>query len=283
MKTSIRLQQSRARNPKSSSGFTLIELLVVIAIIAILASLLLPALSRATQRAQGIKCVSNMKQMQLGWQMYVDDNNDRVPPNDAWTLAGGLPYDTNKTWVRGRMRYDQSVQDNTNEVYLHTSHLSPYQPSLGVWKCPSDKSTSKHGGRLYPRVRSVTMNDMVGAISHPPSTQPEYAHLQQVKRLGDAVNPAPANLFVFMDSSAQSIATGYFGLESVDPAEDPSTYQWAVVPASYHGHAAGLSFADGHAELHRWRDPRTWTAKQFDACPKNQDMLWILQHMTGRR
>ncbi len=283
MKTTTRCRQSLQLNPKSGLGFTLIELLVVIAIIAILASLLLPALSRAKERAQGIQCVSNMKQMQLAWQMYVDENNDRVPPNDAWTTAGGLPYDTNKTWVRGWMNYYQPVQDNTNAVYLRTSHLSAYQPSLGVWKCPSDKSTSRHEGRLYPRVRSITMDLVIGSISDPLNTSAEFAHLQQVKRLADAVNPAPADLFVFIDTSAQSIATGYFGLESVDPASDPSTYQWAVVPASYHGHAAGLSFADGRAELHRLRDPRTWTAKQFDTCPNNPDMLWILQHMTGRR
>src|SRR5262245_41431729 len=102
------------------TGFTLIELLVVIAIIAILASLLLPTLGKAKARAQGIKCLSNMKQMQLAWLMYADENNDRVPPNDAWSTTSGYEYNTNKTWVRGWMVYKMPVQDNTNEVYLQT-------------------------------------------------------------------------------------------------------------------------------------------------------------------
>src|SRR5207244_1834559 len=110
MKTTIRSQQSRARNPKSDSGFTLIELLVVIAIIAILASLLLPALGKAKAKAHGIKCLSNMKQMQLAWVMYVDENNDHVPPNNPWEKARGYPYNTNQTWVRGWMEYIHQLQ-----------------------------------------------------------------------------------------------------------------------------------------------------------------------------
>src|SRR5881409_2452201 len=127
----------------SRSAFTLIELLVVIAIIAILASMLLPALGKAKQKAQGIQCLSNLRQMGLSWMMYAGDNNDWVPPNEDGGHFLGDPNIRNLVWVRGWLDNSTSTPDNTNTVFLATSHLAPYLHSLGVWKCPADKSTSK--------------------------------------------------------------------------------------------------------------------------------------------
>src|SRR6266545_3314837 len=132
-------------------GFTLIELLVVIAIIAILAALLLPTLAKAKTKAHGIQCLNHLRQMGLAWIMYADDNTDRIPPNNVNAT------DYARTWVRGWMDYATSVPDNTNILYLMASHLWPYHKSLGIWRCPADKSMSRHGGRLLPRVRSIAM------------------------------------------------------------------------------------------------------------------------------
>jgi prepilin-type N-terminal cleavage/methylation domain-containing protein len=119
------------------SAFTLIERLVVIAIIAILAGMLLPALSKAKTKAQGIQCLSHLRQMGLAWVIYAGDNQDRIPPN-----AGMDPYSRATEWVRGWLRFATDHAHNTNVLFLNDSSLGPYVSSLGVWRCPADKSTT---------------------------------------------------------------------------------------------------------------------------------------------
>jgi prepilin-type N-terminal cleavage/methylation domain-containing protein/prepilin-type processing-associated H-X9-DG protein len=279
-------------NKGRQPGFTLIELLVVIAIITILAALLLPALSKAREQAEGISCLNNTRQLTLAWLIYADDHEGLLPYNLG---MNGSSFRTNINWVNNVMTWDLS-SDNTNTATITDASLGPYvNGTTSIYHCPSDRALS--GIQLAAgwdrRIRSYSMNAMVGnagiiSANGVNTNNPNYTQFFKITQM-----PRPADIFVFLDEHPDSIDDGYFLNKDaeVNYGYNDGGAEWIDLPASYHNNAAAFSFADGHAALHRWLKSNTIHPPAPDAAnlpivipatpaDERTDFDWVLQHMS---
>jgi prepilin-type N-terminal cleavage/methylation domain-containing protein/prepilin-type processing-associated H-X9-DG protein len=274
----------------SRGGFTLIELLVVIAIIAILAGMLLPALAKSKTKAQGIQCMNNHRQLMLAWRFYAEDNNDNllyayVAPNDARS---------SQAWVQGSLDLGSpNSADNWNpDLHIRKSPLMPFLGnSLQVWKCPADKSFGLSAGKRVPRVRSMAMSIWTGGRGDTPlDFSGGWGPTWKVyRKLSDMTDPGPSRTWVFLDEREDSINDSLF-IVSMDGYPGLSTTKIVDYPASYHNNAGGFSFADGHSEIHKWKDPRTVPKLKPGvnlalnvSSPNNADVYWMQDNSTRKK
>ena len=286
-------------------AFTLIELLVVIAIIAVLAALLLPALAKAKSKAQGVQCLNNHKQLALGWRLYAEDNVDWITyastANSTARPPTANPADPdNYAWSGAHMDFNGANRANWDPNYdMVKRPLWPYIKQQGVYKCPADHSTVVFNQVTYPRILTMSMNLYVGGFAPIPGTDPGRAGTDGHWPFADPymVYPritsitVPSMIFVFLDMREDRVNWSNFMTDMTGYSPpNPSAYSFTSdLPGMYHNMAAGFSFADGHSEMRRWRDPRTTpplqdggnpTGVSSTPAPNSVDVAWLQDHST---
>ena len=278
----------------SDGGFTLIELLVVIAIIAILAALLLPVLSRVKLKAQGIYCMNNGRQMMLAIHLYTGDYQELYPPNpDDGNTTPGYNWCPGQAGPGGAEEFNSDILADQSRALL-----APYTgKNVAIYKCPGDKRTGRSTapstlGQKVPAARTFSMSQAVGTDPYPPSngqlavngpwldgthvhhrTGPWYTYGKTTA----VIKPGPAGLFVLLDENARSINDAGFAVSMVESVFKDG-------PGSYHCSACGLAFADGHSEIHKWKDPRTiaWSGAGVYT-PPNPDVTWLQERTSANK
>lgn len=277
----------------SPPGFTLIELLVVIAIIAILAGMLLPALAKSKQKAQGIQCMNNHRQLCMAWRMYAEDSRDLlVYASDDGTQSNPL---NQYAWTWSHMDFTTARDNWDINVDMIKRPLWQYAKTPNIYKCPADHSTITVNGVVHPRIRTMSMNlylggfvDQNGGVAGTTGGWSFAVNSRVYNKYSQIIGPngfSPAKAFVFLDMREDCINWGNFMVDMTGYPSTPQAYKFTTdFPGIYHNNACGFSFADGHSEIHKWRDPITtqplhspnsgWPPDST-AAPGSLDVAWL--------
>jgi prepilin-type processing-associated H-X9-DG protein/prepilin-type N-terminal cleavage/methylation domain-containing protein len=244
--------------PPLQRAFTVIELLVVIVVITILAGVLLPGLSRAKAKAQSISCMNNLKELQLAWIVYADDNNQLLPANQLFVGTGPASSPPG-CWVLGNAQMDLTSANIQQGV------LFPYARSAAIYHCPSDQATVV-GAPTQPRTRSYTLSGYLGC-SNP---LPEWASRMKTRysQVSCMTGPSPTGLFVLIEEHEKSIEDGFWEFSFVG---GPYGDAWDSLPSDRHNQGCNLSFADGHVDLWKWSWPKRFS-RYFQPAFPTQDL-----------